>query len=120
MERIWKLVDLPLSYCFPLIAVVLGYPNAEPAHQKGRFSGPGVIHYEKYHQPTKEEVEETERQYDDPERRLALNESWKSQGYKHYCDWYFKDWLGSSKPTEKETQMLHLLKRSGFVELQKA
>jgi hypothetical protein len=38
----------------------------------------------------------------------------------NFMDWWFKDWLGGSKPTEKETQMLRLLKRSGFVELQKA
>jgi len=35
-------------------------------------------------------------------------------------DWWFKDWLGNSKPTGRETQMLRLLKRSGFVELQSA
>jgi nitroreductase len=120
MERVWKLLDLPQTYCFPLIAIVLGYPTAEPAHLKGRLDGPGVIHYEKYHRLTKEELEEQVRQYDDPERHLALDESWKDQGYKHFMDWWFKDWLGDSKPTERETQMLRLLKRSGFVELQKA
>ena len=41
-------------------------------------------------------------------------------GYKHYLDWYFKDWLGESKATERETQVLRFLKRSGFVEMQKA
>ncbi len=39
--------------------------------------------------------------------------------YKHYLDWYFKDWLGDSKPTEQETRMLQMLKRSGFVEMQR-
>ena len=120
MERVWKLLDLPEAYCFPLIALVLGYPTAEPAHLKGRLDGPGVIHYEKYHRLTKEELEEQVRQYDDPERHLALDEKWKARGYKHYMDWWFKDWLGGSKPAERETQMLQLLKRSGFVELQKA
>jgi len=119
MERVWQLLDLPQTGCFPLIAMVLGYPTAEPAHQKGRLDGPGVIHYEKYHRLTKDELEEIMRQYDDPERHLALNEEWKAQGYAHFMDWWFKNWLGDSKPTEKETQMLRLLKRSGFVELQK-
>ena len=120
MERVWRLLDLPANYCFPLIAMVLGYPTAEPAHQKGRLDGPGVIHYEKYHRLTKDEVEEIMRQYDDPERHLALEEGWKAKGHKHFLDWYFKEWLGDAKPTEKETQMLRLLKRSGFVESQKA
>jgi hypothetical protein len=119
MERVWKLLDLPPKYCFPLIAMVLGYPTAEPAHRKGRLDGPGVIHYEKYQPLTKDQAEEMMRQYDDPERHLALNENWKSEGHKHYLDWYFKEWLGDSKPTERETQMLRLLKRTGFVELQK-
>jgi hypothetical protein len=50
---------------------------------------------------------------------LATNEGWKDQGYKHFMDGWFKEWLGGSKPAEKETQMLRLLKRGGFVELQK-
>ncbi len=120
MERVWKLLDLPRTYCFPLIALVLGYPTEEPPYQKGRLDGPGVIHYDNYHRLSKEEVADITRQYDDKERHLALNEDWKAQGYKHYMDWWFKDWLGASKPTEQETQMLRLLRRSGFVEPQKA
>jgi nitroreductase len=120
MDRVWKLLDLPQTYCFPLIALVLGYPTAEPPYQRGRLGGPGVIHYENYHKLTKSEVEEITRQYDDKERHLALNENWKAQGFSHYIDWWFKDWLDSSNPTEKETQMLRFLRRSGFVELQKA
>ncbi len=119
MERVWKLLDLPVEYCFPLIAVVLGYPAEEPTHLKGRLDGPGVIHSEKYHRVTKAEIEGIIQQTDDLERNLALNDVWKSRGYAHYLDWFFKDWNRSSKPTERETQMLRLLKRSGFVELQK-
>jgi len=119
MERVWTLLDLPRTYCFPLIAVVLGYPTEEPPYPKGRLDGPGVSHYENYHRLTKEEVADITRQYDDKERHLALNENWKAQGYSHYMDWWFKDWLQASKPTDRETQMLRFLKRSGFVELQK-
>jgi nitroreductase len=118
MERVWKLLDLPQTYCFPLIALVLGYPTEEPPYQMGRLDGPGVIHYESYHRPTKDEVRDITSQYDETERHLALNENWKAQGYKHYMDWWFKDWLDDSKPTDRETQMLRFLRRSGFVELQ--
>jgi nitroreductase len=120
MERVWRLLDLPTDHCFPLIALVLGYPAAEPAHQKGRLDGPGVIHHEKYHRLTENEVVDIMRQYDDPERHLALNEDWKAGGHQHFLDWYFKEWLGDSKPTAQETQILRFLKRSGFVERQKA
>jgi nitroreductase len=118
MERVWKLLDLPQTYCFPLIALVLGYPTEEPPYQMGRLDGPGVIHYESYHRPTKDEVRDITSQYDETERHLALNENWKARGYKHYMDWWFKDWLDDSKPTDRETQMLRFLRRSGFVELQ--
>jgi nitroreductase len=120
MERVWKLLDLPQTSCFPLLALVLGYPTEEPPYQKGRLNGVGVIHYDNYHRLTKDEVAEITRQYDDTERHLALNENWKVQGYNHYMDWWFKDWLRGSKPTDRETQMLRFLRRSGFVELQKA
>jgi nitroreductase len=120
MAPVWRLLDLPEASCFPLIALVLGYPTEEPKHLKGRLDGPGIIHYEQYHRLTQEEIEEQIRQYDDPERHLALDEGWKARGYKHFMDWWFKDWLGGAKPTEKETRTLRLLKRSGFVELQNA
>jgi nitroreductase len=119
MERHWKLLDLPQTHCFPLIAVVLGYPAQEPAHRMGRLDGPGVIHEGKYHPLTKEQTEAITLKYDDPDQHLGLNDTWKAKGYKHYLDWYFKEWAGAAKPTDKETQMLKLLKRSGFVELQK-
>lgn len=122
MERVWTLLDLPKTHCFPLIAVVLGYPTREPDHKMGRLDGAGIIHWGKYHRLTKEEVEEITREYDDKEQHLALDfgRNWEQQGHKHYLDWYFKVWSGgNSKPTQSETQMFQSLKRSGFVDLQK-
>ncbi len=118
MNRHWKLLDLPEKHCFPLIAMVLGYPTKEPAFQKGRLCGPGIIHYEKYHRLTKDETEEMVRQYDDPKRHLTL-EFWKTGQTPHYLDWVFTQWWPAPKPTEKETQILRFLKHSGFVEAQK-
>jgi nitroreductase len=119
MERVWKLLELPKENCFPLIALVLGYPTKEPDYRMGRLDGAGVIHYEKYQLPNKEQLETITNQYDDPAKHLGLNEIWKDKGYKHYLDWLFKDWARNPKPTDQETQMLKLLKKSRFVELQK-
>jgi nitroreductase len=119
MDRQWKLLDLPPKYCFPLIAMVLGYPTEEPAFLKGRLDGPGVIHYEKYHQLTKEEKDEMIRQYDDPQRHLALDGRKPGQT-PHYMDWVFTQWWPAPKPTEQETPILRFIKRSGFMETQKA
>ena len=120
MERVWNLLDLPPTHCFPIIALVLGYADHEPPYRMGRLDGLGVVHDGKYHRLTKVEVAELIQQYDDKERHLALNEDWDKQGYPHYLDWYFKAWVGRNlKPGTKETQMLRLLKRSGFIELAK-
>lgn len=120
MERVWRLLDLPPAYCFPLIALVLGYPTQEPAHRMGRLDGPGVIHQEKYHRLSSEEAADIIRKTDDPATRLALNDEWKKQGHRHYLDWFFKAWSSySAKPTDRETQMFQLLKRAGFIDLQK-
>jgi nitroreductase len=119
MDRLWKLLDLPPKHCFPLIAMVLGYPTEEPAFQKGRLDGPGVIHYEKYHRLTKDEKEEMVRQYDDPKQHLTL-EWWKAGQTPHYLDWIFTQWYPNSRPTEQGAQILRFIKRSGFMGTQKA
>ena len=121
MERLWKLLDLPQTHCFPIIALVLGY-STEPGHLKGRLDGPGVIHSEKYHALTKEEAGGIVLQYDDKQRDLGLNDDWAAKGHKHYLDWFFKDWMrvGSKPAVQQETQILRLLKRTRFVETEKA
>ena len=53
-------------------------------------------------------------------RHLGLNEDWAAAGYKHYLDWFFEEWVGRNNQPPGETQMLRFLKRSGFVEPQKA
>jgi len=117
VDRHWKLLGLPATHCFPLIALVLGYADREPPYRTGRLDGLGVVHEGKYHPLTKDEVADLIRQYDDKSRHLGLNEDWDQQGYAHYLDWYFKTWVGRNlKPGPKETQMLRLLKRSGFIE----
>jgi nitroreductase len=117
MERVWKILNLPEKNCFPIIALVLGYPTEEPAHDRGRLDGPGVIHEEVYHRVTEEELKEITRKYDDKSAYIALEDNWDKEGYTHFQDWLYKTWLGrASKPTSGETQMLKLLKRSGYVE----
>jgi nitroreductase len=117
MERVWKLLDLPEAGCFPLIAVVLGYATEPPRERKGRLSGPGVIHEGRYHRLTHDELESLVSQHDDPALHLALNDTWRQQGLKHYFDWFFGTWQArAAKPTTSETPMLRLLKRAGFIE----
>jgi nitroreductase len=121
LERQWRLLDLPQTHCFPLIALVLGYATQEQAYRTGRLDGAGLIHQEKYHALTKVETEGITRQYDDKNLHLGLNADWDAKGHKHYLDWFFKDWMGvGRKPSEQEAQMLRRLKRSNFIEQEKA
>jgi nitroreductase len=117
MGRLWTLLDLPETHCFPIIALVLGYPTTEPAFLKGRLTGTGVIHNDNYHHLTQAEVGELIQKYDQPDQHIALQEDWSTKGYKHYLDWYFKEW--ATRNTGGESQILRVLKRSGFVEAAK-
>lgn len=114
MGRLWKLLDLPEKHCFPIIALVLGYPTTEPKFLKGRLSGAGVIHIDNYHRLTQADTGELIQKYDQPDQHLALQEDWRAKGYKHYLDWYFKEWAG--RATEEESQILRVLKLAGFLE----
>jgi hypothetical protein len=117
MERVWALLDLPETGCFPLIAVVLGYATEPPSERKGRLSGTGVVHDGKYHRLTPEELDALVKQHDDPAQHLALNDTWQKEGRKHYLEWFFGSWQArAARPTTAETPMLRLLKRAGFIE----
>jgi nitroreductase len=116
MSRVYTLLDLPEKLCFPLIALLLGYPSKEPEYQKGRWAGPGVIHYGKYHSITAEEIDTLVQQCDDPETYLALSDAWKDKEFEHYHDWFFKVWIGRGGPRTGKSQMFELLTRVGFAE----
>lgn len=119
IQRIWDILELPENHCFPLIALVLGYAIQEPAYHKGRLDGAGVIHNEKYHKLTSDDVDSITQKYDDKDLHLGLNDEWHKD-HKHYLDWLFTKWMrGLAKPLEKESQVFTLLKRSGFVDLHK-
>lgn len=121
MERVWTLLDLPETGCFPLIAVLLGYATETAPHRRGRLSGPGVVHEGRYHRLTADEIEGLVRQHDDPAAGLALNDAWRQEGRKHYLEWFYGTWQArAAVPTTAETPMLRLLKRAGFVETPRA
>jgi nitroreductase len=120
IERLWAILELPQESCFPLIALVLGYPKTEPAYQMGRLRGPGVVHYEKFHRLSKDELDEIVRQYDDRTLHLGLNDDWRQKGHKHYLDWYYKEWVGRAKSPAGESAFFKRLKKCGFIDGQHA
>ncbi|MBN2013109.1 nitroreductase [candidate division KSB1 bacterium] len=117
MQRVWDILELPNEHCYPLIALVLGYPNHEPEYRKGRLDGVGVIHHDKYHSLTTVDLEMINNAYNDKTKHLGLRDDWEAQGCKNYLDWLFSKWLGrNDRPAKEETKMFTFLKRSGFVE----
>ena len=115
IERLWEILELPQQGLFPLIALLLGYPQTEPAYRMGRLQGPGVVHYEKFHRLNKNELDDIVHQYDDRTLHLALNDEWRQKGHKHYLDWFFKEWMARFKSTG-ENAIFRRLKKSGFID----
>ena len=121
IARVWEILDLPPKSCFPIIALILGYPKSEPAFRRGRLSGPGVIHDGKYRHLTADELDAAVRQHDDKSQHLGLVEDWDRHRHKHYFDWFFKDWdKEATRPAAKEGQIFTLMKKSGFIDPQGA
>ncbi len=116
MTRVYKLLALPEQYCFPLIMLVLGYADAQPAFLKGRLTGAGVVHWGRYHRLTAEELDELVAQYDSVDAHLMLSDAWKAEGMAHYLDWFYTKWSTRGGPGTGYSQMFDLLGRMGFLE----
>jgi hypothetical protein len=84
------------------------------------LKGSGIVHYERFQRLQKNELEEIVRQHDDKTLHIGQDNGWDKKGYKHYLDWFYKEWASAgAKPTTSEGQMLRRLKKSGFVDAQK-
>lgn len=117
MERLWQIFDLPQKSCFPLIALLLGYPSTEPAHRRGRLKGPGVVHFERYQRLNEAALDALVAQYDDRSQHLGQIDDWDKRGFRHYLDWFHTDWLKHcTKPATVEGQSMRRLRKSGFLD----
>lgn len=114
MDDVYALLGLPEKHCFPLITLVLGYPEREPDCLKGRLSSTGVVHYGKYVPLSEADIGELIAAYDDDSRRLGLNPDWRNQGFAHYLDWFYSKWNGPTEPAQLR-DIADRLERSGFL-----
>jgi nitroreductase len=94
LDKVYRMLNLPETSCFPLITVVLGYPNKEPEYQKGRLSSRHVVHFGDYHAPTSEQLDEIVAEYDNHDRHLGMINDWERLGFQHYLDWFYEKWTG--------------------------
>lgn len=104
ISRIYKHLNLPEKYCFPLIALTLGYSEEKKSKltKKGRLSGSGVIHYSKYERLNDEGLKNIVLEYDSQDKHfLSLIEGWREKGYEHYLDYFYEKWCGYKRIDEK-------------------
>ena len=115
-SRVYRILDLPKSLCFPLVALVLGRPANEPEHLRGRLMGPGLLHDETYHHATTEQIDRIIERFDDPESRLGAGVPWKEKGFSHFLDWFFGVWSTRGPKHEGRSPMLSELAARGFLD----
>ena len=114
LRDVYNLLNLPKKNCFPVIELVLGYPDREPAYQKGRLAGKGIVHYGRYQRLSKDELSALVAEYDDTEKRLGLIANWEALGFSHYLDWFYEKWSGKITD-EKQREFYQTLTDAGFL-----
>ena len=114
IDKIYDAFQLPKMYCFPLIALILGYTEVNPAYHKGRLNGKGVIHYDTYHELMKEDLCEINDDYNNTQKHIGMIDNWKDKGYANYLDWFYTAWCGDEE-LDKQREVLSILRKVGFI-----
>jgi len=115
MDEVYKQFNLPERYCFSMIALCLGYAKEEPEWKRGRLSGPGIIHYNKYQRLSTKELEQLVKDYDDQEICLGAPAARLSEmGFERYLDWFFTKW-NRPFPEEKIKELYDILRKAEFL-----
>jgi nitroreductase len=128
INRIYSLLNLPDNYCFPLIALMIGYSDEKKTNlsKKGRLTGPGIIHFNKYHRLNSNEMENIIQEYDNEEKHfLSLISNWREKEYEHYLEYFYEKWCGLSRVNDDKDQPVstnnqnkeveRILVKSGFL-----
>jgi nitroreductase len=128
INRIYNLLKLPDKYCFPLTALILGYSDEKKSKltKKGRLSGPGIIHFNKYQSLDNQGLENIVLEYDSQDKHfLSLIDDWREKGYNHYLEYFYDKWCGCLRVNEKNdhpttsinqyNQVEEMLIKTGFL-----
>jgi len=109
IDRMYKLLNLPEKYCFPLITLLLGYSDEKKSKltKKGRLSGPGIIHFHKYQRLNNQGLENIVLEYDSQDKHfLSLIDDWREKGYNHYLEYFYEKWCGCLRKNEKNDDQI--------------
>ncbi len=119
LDVIFETFNLPKEFCFPLIGLCLGYSEAPHSKGDGSRKGrmrEGVIHYDKYHHLTEDQLSQHILAYDDDSQHLATRKSAqvKNSGYEHFLEWFFSKWWTPEPNHDKINEFSMKLKETGF------
>lgn len=114
IERVYRALELPERFCFPVIEVVLGYSDGPAPEKRGRLTGPGIVHQGTYHWADDEDLDRIIAAYDDPEEHLALSTNWR-ETHEHFLSWFFSVWMNRMPDQEDRSQLFSILERGGFL-----
>ncbi|MHA1126650.1 MAG: nitroreductase family protein [Candidatus Heimdallarchaeota archaeon] len=116
-SEVYKAFNLPEKYCFPLVALCLGYPEQEPTFKRGRITGPGIIHYGQYKRMDDKEMDELVKDYTIAEKRLSniSADKLKENGFDHFLDWFYQAWSKRGFPQPME-ELYKILQKIGFLD----
>lgn len=92
LSRFETLLNLPHRFCWPVIALSLGYESAAEKHLKGRLPISDVVHHEQYKDYGADELNAMIKVYDDPQADLGLLQNFRQRGFEHYLQWFFARW----------------------------
>ena len=100
LDTVYRELNLPEEACFPLITLVLGYPNQEPPYKKGRLSSEFLVHFGQYQPSDEGQLDRIVAEYDDHTKRIGLIDNWEELGFERYLDWFYTKWC-STAPADK-------------------
>lgn len=113
ISKVFKILELPDKYCFPLVGLILGYSDVCSESQRGRLSGEGIVHWETYHRLTDSEKAHLVFEYDDKNKNLGvIFGDLHKNGIEHYLDWFYSKW-SISRPSEK-ARLYSAIRSAGF------
>ncbi|NHJ86682.1 MAG: nitroreductase [Asgard group archaeon] len=114
-DKLYKDFNLPDEFCFPLIALCLGYAKNELGPKKGRLTI-GVIHYNKHKKVTPKEIDQIVEAYANEDNHLGQpKERYAEIGVKDYYEFFFTKWTRPRNP-ERIKDYYDRLKKAHFLE----
>ena len=112
-DAIYKRFHLPRHLCYPILVVLLGYAKEEPAFQKGRLSGEGIVHRNVYTPFDAEALDRIVARYDVKEDHMGYISDWEEKGYEHYLEWFCHEWNNGGSMEDASCQIMKTLEEIG-------